>query len=199
MPHILVIDDDTRLREVLQRYLSEQGFRVTTANEAADARAKLAGIAYDLLVLDIMMPGETGLEMMPWLRKNKRVPVLLLTAMDETEDRIAGLESGADDYLAKPFEPRELVLRINVILRRTQEPVEPVRGEVNFGGFCFDLAREELRKGKRFVRLTAGRSFAAQVARPATGRAGQPRDADLGEPDDRQHARDRRPGHAPAP
>ncbi len=155
MPHILVVDDDTRLREVLQRYLSEQGFRVTTANEAADARARLAGIAFDLLVLDIMMPGETGLEMMPWLRKNKRVPVLLLTAMDETEDRIAGLESGADDYLAKPFEPRELVLRINAILRRTQEPAEPVRGEVNFGGFCFDLAREELRKGKKFVRLTA--------------------------------------------
>ena len=154
-PHILVIDDDTRLRELLQRYLSEQGFRVTTAKDAADARAKLVSIAFDLLVLDIMMPGETGLELTAWLRQRNRVPVLLLTAMGEIEHRISGLESGADDYLAKPFEPRELVLRINAILRRTQVPDEPPARNIRFGGFSFDLSREELTRGEVFVRLTA--------------------------------------------
>lgn len=154
-PHILVVDDDTRLRELLHRYLSEQGFRVTTANDAANARAKLASLAFDLLVLDIMMPGETGLELVHALREDNQVPVLLLTAMDEMEDRISGLESGADDYLAKPFEPRELVLRINAILKRMREPAQQLDGKVYFGGFCFDIARVELRKGDEFIRLTA--------------------------------------------
>src|SRR3546814_19934147 len=108
-PHILVVDDDTRLRDLLQRYLRDQGFRVTTAVDAADARAKLAALAFDLLVLDIMMPGETGLQLTETLRRESTVPLLLLTAMSETENRIAGFESGADDYLPKPFEPRELV------------------------------------------------------------------------------------------
>jgi two-component system phosphate regulon response regulator OmpR len=152
-PHILVVDDDTRLRELLHKYLTEQGFRITAAQSAADARAKLASFDFDLIVLDIMMPGETGLELTRDLREVSAVPVLLLTAMSEIEDRIAGLESGADDYLPKPFEPRELVLRINAILRRTQASAPG--DQISFGEFSFDLAREELRRGEEFVRLTA--------------------------------------------
>ncbi|MFQ6016795.1 MAG: response regulator [Kiloniellaceae bacterium] len=154
-PHILVVDDDRRLRELLHKYLTEQWFRVTTSGDAADARAKLAAIAFDLIVVDIMMPGESGLELTRWLRQNHQVAVLLLTAMGEPEQRIAGLESGADDYLPKPFEPRELVLRINAILRRVEAPAGRAAGKIYFGGFCFDLAREELRRGDHFVRLTA--------------------------------------------
>ncbi len=152
-PHILVVDDDTRLRELLHKYLTEQGFRITAAKDAADARAKLVSFDFDLIVLDIMMPGESGLELTRGLREASQVPVLLLTAMGEIEDRIAGLESGADDYLTKPFEPRELVLRINAILRRTQAPAPD--GQICFGEYSFDLAREELHRGKEFVRLTA--------------------------------------------
>lgn len=152
-PHILVVDDDTRLRELLHKYLTEQGFRITAAQDAADARAKLVSFDFDLIVLDIMMPGESGLELTRGLREASQVPVLLLTAMAEIEDRIAGLESGADDYLSKPFEPRELVLRINAILRRTQTSAPD--GQIAFGDYSFDLAREELRRGEEFVRLTA--------------------------------------------
>ncbi len=153
--HILVVDDDTRLRDLLQRYLSDQGFRVTTAVDAADARAKLAAFAFDLLVLDIMMPGETGLELTQTLRRDSAVPILLLTAMSETADRISGFESGADDYLPKPFEPRELVLRINAILRRV--PIEETKPAacVVFGEFSFDLEREELTRAGAFIRLTS--------------------------------------------
>src|SRR5258708_16027183 len=109
-PHLLVVDDDSRLRELLRRYLADQGFRVTTAGDAAEARAKLASIAFDLLVLDLMMPGEDGLSFTRSVRLDSRIPILLLTAMAEPEDRINGLERGAHDHLAKPFEPRELVL-----------------------------------------------------------------------------------------
>lgn len=178
--HILVIDDDTRLRALLQRYLTEQGFRVTTAVDAADARAKLASIAFDLLVLDIMMPGETGLELTETLRQKNSVPILLLTAMSETENRITGFECGADDYLSKPFEPRELVLRINAILRRAAPPaVTPPRTKVTFGEFSFDLEREELTRAGAFVRLTTAE---ASLLKALARRAGEPisRD-DLGE------------------
>jgi two-component system phosphate regulon response regulator OmpR len=149
--HILIVDDDKRLRELLQRYLREQGFHVTTAKDANEARAKLAAITFDLLVLDIMMPGESGLDLTSSLRRHNETPILLLTAMDEAEDRIAGLERGADDYLPKPFEPRELVLRINAILRRVPKP-EPIVQLVRF--VCFDLSRQELRHGDSYVRLT---------------------------------------------
>ncbi|MDA9976019.1 response regulator, partial [Alphaproteobacteria bacterium] len=116
VPHVLVVDDDSRLRSLLHRYLSENGFRVTGAADADEARRRLKVLAFDLIVLDVMMPGETGLELTADLRRSDRVPILLLTAMGEPEDRIAGLESGADDYLPKPFEPRELLLRIRTIL-----------------------------------------------------------------------------------
>lgn len=154
--HLLVIDDDTRLRDLLQRFLSEQGFRVTTASDAADARAKLKSLAFDLLIVDIMMPGESGLSLTRTLREQSQVPILLLTAMSEAGDRIEGLSSGADDYLSKPFEPQELVLRINAILRRVQQPLETGAARcVTFGQFSFDSQREVLRRGDDMVRLTA--------------------------------------------
>lgn len=166
-PHILVIDDDTRLRKLLRKYLVEQGFRVSTAESAAEARAKMRALEFDLLVLDVMMPGESGLELTRFLREQTQVPILLLTARDETEDRILGLECGADDYLSKPFEPRELVLRINAILRRVPPP-QPIAREIHFGEFRFDLEREELRRGDAFVHLTAAEAaLLAALARRA--------------------------------
>ena len=155
-PHLLVVDDDARLRDLLRRYLSENGFRVTVAADAAEARANLASFAFDLIVLDVMMPGESGLDLAGALRtddRNPRLPILLLTAMAEPEDRVNGLERGADDFLAKPFEPRELVLRIRNIIERRGTADEPVR-TVRFGGFRFDLARGELFRGGELVHLT---------------------------------------------
>ena len=124
-PHILVVDDDTRLRELLKSFLSRNGFRVTTAGNAAEARQRLSALDFDLIVLDVMMPGETGLEFAGELRKTNDVPILMLTAMGDTKDRIAGLENGVDDYLGKPFEPRELLLRIQSVLRRDRPAAGP--------------------------------------------------------------------------
>jgi two-component system phosphate regulon response regulator OmpR len=149
--HILVIDDDSRLRALLRKYLAENGYRVSTADNAADARAKLAGLAFDLLVVDVMMPGENGLAFTESLRHHSRVPILLLTAMGEPADRIIGLERGADDYLTKPFEPRELLLRIGSILRRARRP-ETV--DIAFGDYRFDVGRNRLRCDGRTVHLT---------------------------------------------
>ena len=158
MPHILVVDDDTRLRDLLKKYLSEQGFRVTTAGNAEEARGKLRSLAFDLLVLDIMMPGEDGLTLTSRLREVSEVPILLLTARDDVADRIEGLEHGADDYLSKPFEPRELVLRIKAVLRRIpQSAATPDEAPaVNFGDFTFDVAKQELRRGEQHIYLTSG-------------------------------------------
>ncbi len=153
LPHILVVDDDDRLRELLRKFLSENGFRVTTSSDAADARAKLTHLAFDLMVLDLMMPGESGLDFAADLRRTSTLPILMLTAMGEPEDRIVGLERGADDYLAKPFEPRELVLRIHNILRRVPPPAEVPR-EVRLGEVVFDLARAELSRDGQPIHLT---------------------------------------------
>jgi two-component system, OmpR family, phosphate regulon response regulator OmpR len=155
-PHLLVVDDDARLRELLRRYLSDNQFRVTLAADAPEARARLASFAFDLIVLDVMLPGESGLELTSALRQadRPRVPILLLTAMGEPEDRVNGLEQGADDYLAKPFEPRELVLRIRNILDR-RGVADDADGTVRFGLFHFDLARGELFRGGESVHLTA--------------------------------------------
>jgi two-component system phosphate regulon response regulator OmpR len=153
-PHLLVVDDDARLRELLRRYLTESGFRITLAADAAEARARLAGFAFDLIVLDVMMPGESGIELIRDLRGSNRVPVMLLTAMAEPEDRVNGLEQGAEDYLAKPFEPRELVLRIRNILQRRPAP-DAARSEIRFGAFRFDQLRGELFRGGDAVHLTA--------------------------------------------
>jgi two-component system, OmpR family, phosphate regulon response regulator OmpR len=153
-PHLLVVDDDARLRELLRRYLTGEGFRVTTAIDAAEARIKLNGLAFDLLVVDVMMPGEDGFAFTQSLRKASRIPILLLTAKAEPRDRIGGLERGADDYVVKPFEPRELVLRIRNILQRV--PREPERGaEILLGDCRLDLKRGELYRGAEPVRLTA--------------------------------------------
>ena len=156
-PHLLVVDDDTRLRNLLQKFLTDQGFVVTTASSAAEARSHLVSLSFDLLILDIMMPGETGLELTQSLREKDDVPILLLTAMGETDDRISGLECGADDYLSKPFEPRELVLRINAILKRIQsKPLEKELPSENvvFGTFRFDIRKSQLWNNNDFIHLT---------------------------------------------
>jgi two-component system phosphate regulon response regulator OmpR len=149
-----VVDDDTRIRNLLREFLSANGFRITVAGAAAEARRKLEGIAFDLMVLDVMMPGESGVELTRSLRASRDVPILMLTALSETEARIAGLEAGADDYLAKPFEPRELVLRINSILRRATPPPGDDVEQIVFGPYAFSLPKRELRKGGEAVKLT---------------------------------------------
>jgi two-component system, OmpR family, phosphate regulon response regulator OmpR len=158
--HILVVEDDPRLRERLARYLAGEGFRVTASGDAADARAKLRAINPDLLVLDVMMPGESGLELTEALRRDhgQDLPILMLTARGAPEDRIAGFEAGADDYLAKPFEPRELVLRIRALLRRAPPPPPPniPVTALRIGVAEFDIERGELRDAAGPVRLTGG-------------------------------------------
>ncbi|HEY8290071.1 MAG TPA: response regulator transcription factor [Acetobacteraceae bacterium] len=157
--HILVVEDDARLRDRLARYLTGEGFRVSAAADAAEARAKLRAINPDLIVLDVMMPGETGLELTESLRRehDSELPVLLLTARGAPEDRIAGFEAGADDYLGKPFEPRELVLRIRALLRRAPPPVtDGPSGPVQIGEAQFDHQRGELRDPRGPIRLTGG-------------------------------------------
>src|SRR5436190_23177198 len=156
-PHLLVVDDDARLRDLLRRYLSENGFRVTVAADAKEARANLASFTFDLIVLDVMMPGESGLDLTGALRGNgrlPRLPILLLTAMAEPEDRVNGLEQGADHFLAKPFEPRELVLRIRNIIER-RGGAQPADSTVRFGAVRFDIARGEWFRGGDIVHLTA--------------------------------------------
>ncbi len=165
--HILVVDDDDRIRTLLKRFLQERGFRVSTAPNADKALATLNSLAFDLLVLDVMMPGMDGFELTEAVRGHSDTPILLLTARGEAEDRIRGLTLGADDYLAKPFEPEELVLRINAILRRAK-PVTAAIKRVEFGGWSFDLSRESLTKGGDLVRLTGGETalLAALAASP---------------------------------
>ena len=154
-PHILVVDDDNRIRELLKRYLSENGFRTSIAKDAREARALLGSVDFDLLILDVMMPGESGFDLTKSVRTASNVPILLLTARGLPEDRIEGLERGADDYLSKPFEPRELLLRISALLRRVR-PVALNRKELSFGACTFSVGRGELRKNGELVKLTSG-------------------------------------------
>ncbi len=142
--HILVIDDDTRLRSLLQRFLRENGFLVSTARGAAEAREAMRAYQFDLLIVDIMMPEETGLEFLAALRQESSVPVIMLTAMGDTEDRITGLENGADDYLPKPFEPKELVLRIKSILKRAPKEKTEISEKLNLGQCVYDMQQKEL-------------------------------------------------------
>src|SRR5438105_1124308 len=153
-PHLLVVDDDRRIRDLLSRFLFQKGYRVTTANNAADARAKLESLSFDLLILDVMMPGETGFQLAKSLRETSAVPILMLTAKAEVDSRITGLELGADDYVPKPFEPRELSLRIANILKRTIVAPPPAIESARFGDFVFHLARGELKRGEEVIHLT---------------------------------------------
>ena len=153
-PHILVVDDDRRIRQLLESYLSSNGFRVTVAASAAEARERMRSLIFDIVVLDIMMPGESGVAFTTALRaQNDGVPVLMLSALADTPDRIVGLESGSDDYLSKPFEPRELLLRIRNLLKRG-DAKPGGRSEVHFGDFAFNLPRGELRRSGELVKLT---------------------------------------------
>jgi len=155
-PHILIVDDDNRIRALLQRYLSEHGFRVTTAENAASARARIEALSFDLLIVDVMMPGENGFDLTASLRKTMTVPIMMLTAQGNSGDRIKGLEIGADDYLPKPFEPRELLLRINNVLKRSVSapPPTPARDVVRFGSFTFHVGRGELQCDGETIRIT---------------------------------------------
>lgn len=153
-PHLLVVDDDDRIRDLLGRYLSDHGFRISIAANAREARRVLGTIDFDLLILDVMMPGESGFDLTEKVRAASNVPILLLTARGLPEDRIEGLERGADDYLPKPFEPRELLLRINSLLRRAR-PMREKQRLLTFGTCTFEPERGELRRNNDLVKLTA--------------------------------------------
>jgi two-component system, OmpR family, phosphate regulon response regulator OmpR len=153
-PHLLLVDDDRRIRDLLSRYLVGEGYRVSTAETAAQARAKLDGLSFDLLILDVMMPGESGFDLAKAIRTSSAVPILMLTARSETDNRIRGLEIGADDYVPKPFEPRELSLRIGNILKRAQPAPTSLPETVRFGEFVFHLGRGELKQAGETVHLT---------------------------------------------
>lgn len=170
-PHILVVDDDERIRTLLARYLTGQNYRVTSAENAADAADKLTSISFDLLIVDVMMPGQNGFDFVADLRKRgNAVPVILLTARGEAEDRIRGLETGADDYLPKPFEPRELTLRINAILKRAARPAPvPPTITTRFGDFSFDAVRGELKRGEDVVPLTTGEAQLLRILARSPG------------------------------
>lgn len=170
--HVLVIDDDRRLRALLSSYLRKNGYRVSAAASAAQARACLKGLSFDLLVLDVMMPGEDGLTFAADLRKTSTLPILMLTARAEADDRVRGLEIGVDDYLVKPFEPRELLLRIGSILRRARPPAPahtPAPPIVRFGPFNFSVERGELRNQDEIIRLTEREREMLRLLCAATG------------------------------
>ncbi|MFV0298453.1 MAG: response regulator [Hyphomicrobiaceae bacterium] len=152
-PHILVVDDDHRIRDLVARFLGDSGFRVSTASDVNGARAALRGLAFDLVVLDMMMPGETGLSLARDLKATTSIPICMLTALAEPENRIEGLEAGVDDYIAKPFEPRELLLRVQNILRRGASQSSP-RDEITMGEYTFHASRGELRRGDDSIKLT---------------------------------------------
>ncbi|MEO8530580.1 MAG: response regulator transcription factor, partial [Deltaproteobacteria bacterium] len=155
--HLLIVDDDERIRGLLQKYLAKNGYFVTTARDAAHARRILSGLAFDLIILDVMMPGEDGITFARDLRTESDTPILMLTARSETDQKIAGFEAGVDDYLAKPFEPKELLLRINAILRRMPalEPTRATPTVLSMGHVRYDVARGKLLAGDKPLRLTA--------------------------------------------
>ncbi|SHH47376.1 response regulator [Cognatishimia maritima] len=159
-PHLLIVDDDERIRGLLQKFLIRNGFLVSAARDAAHARRILEGLDFDMIILDVMMPGEDGVSLTKAIRERSSTPIMLLTAKGETEDRIAGLEAGADDYLAKPFEPKELLLRINAILRRVPDAGkhDATPKILNLGPIRYDIERGEMWQGEDLVRLTATES-----------------------------------------
>lgn len=171
-PHLLVVDDDERIRSLLQQFLVQDGYLISTAENAEQARILLSGIEFDLIILDVMMPGQDGISFAGELRNlGNNTPILLLTARGETEDRIKGLEAGADDYLPKPFEPKELLLRINAILRRMPDLKEDkmMPKTLDFGNLKYDVARNELWDGEKQVRLTTTESQLMKIFTSALG------------------------------
>ncbi|WP_243371229.1 response regulator [Microvirga solisilvae] len=172
-PHVLVVDDDRRLRDLLTRFLSENGYRVTAASSAAEARSIAESFVFDALVLDVMMPGESGFDYARSIRMTSQVPILMLTARADTSDRVTGLEIGADDYLPKPFEPRELLLRLGNILKRTLPAAGVTNNEVpeliHFGPFSYRFDRGELRRGEEVVRITEREREILTILGSATG------------------------------
>jgi two-component system, OmpR family, phosphate regulon response regulator OmpR len=168
--HILVVDDDARLRDLLQRYLVNNGYLVSVAGDAEEAKDRLRSLAFDLVVLDVMLPGQDGVAFTGELRRDSDLPILLLTARGEPEHRISGLEAGADDYLSKPFEPRELLLRIGTILRRAQASRSD-DDTVRFGPFAFNRATGELKRDDQVVHLTSGEIALLQVLAARPGKA----------------------------
>jgi len=171
--HLLIVDDDERIRGLLQKFLYRNGFLVSVARDAAHARRILSGLEFDLIVLDIMMPGEDGVALCKEIRKTLETPIMLLTAKGDTDDRIRGLEAGADDYLAKPFEPKELLLRINAILRRVPqaEPDVAPPKVLHMGPVRYDIARGEMWNGDDLVRLTSTESQLMRIFSSAPGEA----------------------------
>ena len=169
-PHILVVDDDQRIRDLLARYLVQNGYRVTTASDAATARASMRGLAFDLILLDWMMPGESGIELARELTNQIDVPVCMLTARTDPEQRVVGLEAGVEDYIQKPFEPRELLLRLRNILRRGQA-ANGNSEEIRMGGFVFHIVRGELKRGDETIKLTERER---ELLRQFAGKPGQP-------------------------
>jgi len=171
-PHVLVVDDDQKIRDLLVRYLYEHGFRVTSAGDAAAARAAMRGLSFDVVLLDVMMPGENGLDLARDLKSSLSLPILMLTAQSDPEHRIAGLEAGVDDYLPKPFEPRELLLRLQNILRRGRAPLPGTSDdEVRMGSFVFYVSRGELKREDETIKLTERerdllRQFAQRPGQP---------------------------------
>ena len=151
--HILIVDDDQRIRDLMGKFLQDNGFRVTTAKDAANARTKMEGLRFDLLILDVMMPGETGLELAKYLKDKMDIPIIILTALGEAENRVEGLEVGVDDYVPKPPEPRELLLRINNILRRNNVS-NNAPSEIFMGEYVFNIERGELRRNGEIIKLT---------------------------------------------
>jgi two-component system phosphate regulon response regulator OmpR len=171
--HLLIVDDDERIRGLLQKFLMRHGFLVSSARDAAHAERILSGLDFDLVVLDVMMPGEDGISFCKRLRETRDLPILLLTAKNETDDRVAGLEAGADDYLAKPFEPKELLLRINSILRRVPatEPADVAPKVLHLGALRYDVEKGSLWQGENPVRLTATESQLMRIFSGAPGEA----------------------------
>ncbi len=171
--HLLIVDDDERIRDLLKKFLMRNGFWVSAARDAAHARSLLSGLEFDLIVLDVMMPGEDGISLTRDLREDLQTPIMLLTAKGETSERISGLEAGADDYLSKPFEPKELLLRINAILRRV--PPEPASASVpkvlHMGTVRYDCGRGEMWRGEDLVRLTATESQLMKIFSANVGEA----------------------------
>lgn len=168
--HVLIVDDDDRIRALLKKYLSENGYRTSTAQNAGAARRVMAGVDFDVIIVDVMMPGESGFDFTKSVRSASNVPILLLTARGLPEDRIEGLERGADDYLSKPFEPRELLLRINALLRRTRS-AGLNKQELTFGGCTFAIGRGELRRDGELIKLTAGETSLLKALAKKPGEA----------------------------